>query len=170
VRNLVLSVRIPRSIRGGSPNSLIAASKGIIVPTPAPQMDRPRRWFDESSPLANDDSEVPPDADAKSGQAFQESNLCVHLMTVSAGMVGVCLTVIGLFRLIQNFQGAGTIANDLVAIDSLLFVTVCIFSYGAMRTASRKKRKRLERIADVLFLSALSFMAVICGIIAWTIA
>lgn len=91
-------------------------------------------------------------------------------MSVSAGMVGVCLTVIGLFRLIQNVHGAGTIANDLVAGDSLLFVAVCIFSYGAMRTANRKKRQRLERIADVLFLSALSFMAVVCGIIAWTIA
>ncbi len=91
-------------------------------------------------------------------------------MSVSAGLVGVCLTVIGLFKLIRNFQGAGTIADDLVAVDSLLFVAVCMLSYVAMRTASRKWRQRLERIADLLFLSALSFMAIICGIIAWTIA
>ena len=111
-----------------------------------------------------------PDADAMFGQSFQESNLCVHLMSVSAGMVGVCLTVIGLFKLIGNLQGARTIANDLVAIDALLFVAVCILSYVGMRTAKRKWRQRLEKTADLLFLAALSFMAIICSIIVWAIA
>ena len=129
------------------------------MPPPAPQLDRDEPWLD-------DDAE----ADARLGTPLQERDLCVHMMSVSAGMVGVCLTVIGLFKLIRNLQRAGTIADDLVAIDSLLFVAVCLFSYGAMRTANRKWRQRLERIADLLFLSALSFMAIICGIIAWTIA
>jgi hypothetical protein len=138
------------------------------VPTPIPQLDNHLLWFDESLSHANDNVEAPHAAHANSAQ--EESNLCVQLMSVSAGMVGVCLTVIGIFKLFHNLRGAGTIADDLVAIDSLLFVTVCIISYGGMRTANRKWRLRLERTADVCFLSALTFMAVICGIIAWAIA
>ena len=137
------------------------------MPTPIPQLDNHRLWLEEAAALDNERPVVAPE---NSGQTAQEGNLCVQLMSVSAGMVGVCLTVIGIFKLFHNLRGAGTIADDLVAVDSLLFVTVCIFSYGAMRTPNRTLRQRLERTADLLFLSALTFMAVICGIIAWAIA
>lgn len=139
------------------------------MPTPIPQLDNHRLWLDESPSQTNDDIEVPDNAQSRPGETRQESNLCVQLMSVSAGMVGVCLTVIGIFKLFHNLQGAGTIADELVAVDSLLFVAVCMLSYGGMRTANRKWRRRLERMADVLFLSALTFMGIICGIIAWAI-
>ena len=137
---------------------------------PSPQLERHRVWIGESPMPPNDAIEVALDSAKESAQARQEDNLCVHLMSVSAGMVGVCLTVIGIFRFVQDQKGVGTIADDLVAVDSILFVAVCIISYCAMRTTNRKKRQRLNRVADVLFLAALSFMAASCGIIAWTIA
>jgi len=137
------------------------------VPTPIPQLNNPRLWIDDSAALVSDDIQAPT---ANAEISAQENNLCVQLMSVSAGMVGVCLTVIGLFKIIRHLKGAGTIADDLVAIDSLLFVIVCIISYGGMRTADRKWQRRMERTADMFFLLALTFMAVICGIIAWAIA
>ena len=115
-------------------------------------------------------TEAPLDEVAKAEEEAEESALCVQLMSVSAGMVGVCLTVLGVFKLLRHFKGAGSLADDLVAIDSLLFVAVCILSYGGIRTASRRWQQRLERAADVFFLFALALMAVICGIIAWAIA
>lgn len=140
------------------------------MPKSIPHVNHRRLPIDESLPLAAIDIDATPDADEESVRALQENNLAVTLMSVSAGMVGVCLTVIGLFRFMQDQKQVGTIADDLVAIDSILFVAVCIISYCAIRTANRKKRQRLDRLADVLFLAALSFMAVICGIISWTIA
>ena len=91
---------------------------------PAPKTDLHRLWTDESQSLTNDDSATNGSADAKYAQTLIESvqnNLCVQQMSVSAGMVGVCLTVIGLFRLVQNLNQMGTIVDDLVAINSMLF-------------------------------------------------
>lgn len=34
----------------------------------------------------------------QNGQAEVEKDICVHLFTASAGMVGVCITVIGIFQ------------------------------------------------------------------------
>jgi hypothetical protein len=98
------------------------------------------------------------------------NNLSVHLMSVSAGMVGICLTVIGLFKIVIHLQRMGTIAADLVAIDSVCFLVVCMIAYCALRSTDRKHRQRLARVADGLFLVSLSFMAFICGVIVWAIS
>jgi hypothetical protein len=135
-----------------------------------PQLENPPLLLEEASSPVNYVTEASPDEVSKAEEEAEESVLCVQLMSVSAGMVGVCLTVLGVFKLLRHFKGAGSLADDLVAIDSLLFVAVCILSYGGIRTASRRWQQRLERAADLCFLFALALMAVICGIIAWAIA
>lgn len=99
-----------------------------------------------------------------------QEELCVHLFTVSAGMVGVCLTVIGLIRVVITFGRTDTVADDLLAADSLLFLITCILAYGAIRARQRARRLRLERIADTIFLLAMSLMVVICCFITYAIA
>jgi hypothetical protein len=97
------------------------------------------------------------------------NDLCVHLMSVSAGMVGVCLTVIGLLQFTNNRRVA-TLADDLVVVDAVLFLAVCILSYCALRSRNLARRRRWEGVADILFLAAMCFMVVICGVIVWVIA
>ena len=57
-----------------------------------------------------------------------EEDLCIHIFTVSAAMVGVCLTVIGLIRIVITLQKVDTLADDLLAADALLFVSSCMLS------------------------------------------
>ena len=52
-------------------------------------------------------------------------------------MVGVCLTVIGLLRVVITIQKADTVADDLLAADSILFLVSCLLSYWALRTRTR---------------------------------
>lgn len=85
-------------------------------------------------------------------------------------MVGVCLTVIGIIRLVITIQQIDTFADDLVAVDGILFLIASILSYWALRTRSKQRIYSLERIADFLFISALLFMVVICGFIAYAMA
>jgi hypothetical protein len=99
-----------------------------------------------------------------------EEDICIHIFTVSSAMVGVCLTVIGILRLVITIQQADTLADDFVALDAILFLVSAILSYWALRTRSRQRLYRLERIADFLFISALLFMVVICGFITYAIA
>lgn len=98
----------------------------------------------------------------------QEENITQHIFSVSAAMVGVCLTVIGIINVIasynNNFQ---TVADDITVVDAVLFLITCILSYIAIKTKNRKKRLKLEMITDILFLIALSIMAGTCLILVY---
>lgn len=95
-----------------------------------------------------------------------DEDICIHIFTASAALVGVCLTVIGIFQ-IGSLKAIGSFADNLLAIDALCFLTSCIVSYTALRTKTRIRRHTLERLADLVFIAALSLMAVVCFLIAY---
>lgn len=99
-----------------------------------------------------------------------EEDLCIHIFTVSAAMVGVCLTVIGLIRIVITLQKVDTLADDLLAGDALLYLTSCILSYTALRTRSKRRMHRVERVADGLFLLAMVLMVGVCLFITYALA
>lgn len=99
-----------------------------------------------------------------------EDDIAIHILSVSAGMVGVCLTVIGLIRVVITLRNADTFADDLLAFDAILFLVACFSSYWALRTRSAQRMYRLERFADVVFLLALALMVANCGFIVYAIA
>jgi hypothetical protein len=98
-----------------------------------------------------------------------EEDICIHIFTVSAGLVGVCLTVIGLLRVVITLRKVDTFADDLLSIDAGLFLIACFSSYWALRTRSVQRMHRVERFADVVFLLALVLMAVICAFVTYAI-
>jgi hypothetical protein len=51
-----------------------------------------------------------------------EQDISIHIFTVSSAMVGVCLTVIGLVRVVITLGRADTLADDFLAGDALLFL------------------------------------------------
>ncbi len=99
-----------------------------------------------------------------------EEDISIHIFTVSSAMVGVCLTVIGLIRVVITFGKADTVADDLLAADAFLFLLSCLISYSALRTRSKRRMHRMERIADGIFILAMILMVVICGFITYAIA
>lgn len=98
-----------------------------------------------------------------------EEDVSIHIFTASAAMVGVCLTVIGLLRVVLTIRGGVTLADDFLAIDALLFLVSCLLSYFALRTRSRRRMYRVERFADGLFIIGLILMVFVCGLIAYEI-
>ena len=88
-----------------------------------------------------------------------------HIFTVSAGLVGVCLTVIGLFRVIVISQHVDSVADNMLAFDALIFLVACFFAYLSLR--SRTGARRYERVADIAFLGGLAMMVAIGGLIAY---
>ena len=96
-----------------------------------------------------------------------DEDVAVHIFSVSAAMVGVCLTVIGLFRITNKLQNLGSIGDELLSLDAAVFLFSCITAYLALRSRRANRRTTLERIADVAFLAALSLMAVVCSLIAY---
>src|SRR6059036_4028621 len=99
-----------------------------------------------------------------------EQDICVHIFTVSSAMVGVCLTVIGLIRVVITLGTADTLADDLLAADALLFLISSLLSYWALRSRGLRRMHRLERIADGIFIIAMIGMVVVCALVAYTIS
>ena len=99
-----------------------------------------------------------------------EQDISIHIFTVSSAMVGVCLTVIGLIRVVITLERADTLADDFLAGDALLFLVSCLLSYWALRSRSLRRMHRLERIADGIFILAMIGMVIICALITYTIS
>ena len=64
----------------------------------------------------------------------REGNLAAHIFTVSAAMVGVCLTVIGLFRVSDRLRDVDNIGEMLLSIDAAVFLAACFLSYTVLRS------------------------------------
>jgi Kef-type K+ transport system membrane component KefB len=99
-----------------------------------------------------------------------EHDICIHIFTVSSAMVGVCLTVIGLIRVVITLGRADTLADDLLAGDALLFLISCLLSYWALRSRGLRRMHRLEKIADGIFIVAMIGMVIICAVITYSIS
>jgi hypothetical protein len=99
-----------------------------------------------------------------------EQDICIHIFTVSSAMVGVCLTVIGLIRVVITLGTADTLTDDLLAGDALLFLISSLLSYWALRSRSVRRMHRLEKIADAIFITAMVGMVVICAVITYSIS
>ena len=99
-----------------------------------------------------------------------EEDISIHIFTVSSAMVGVCLTVIGLIRVVITLGKADTLADDLLAADALLFLSSCLLSYAALRARSARRMHRIERAADSIFIVAMVVMTVICGFITYSMS
>ncbi|MGA0588395.1 hypothetical protein ACO2Q2_14900 [Dyella sp. KRB-257] len=108
--------------------------------------------------------------ESKPSNRLLDHDLCVHIFTASAGMVGVCLTVIGIIRVVISLRKADLFVDDLLAGDAILYLIACLLSYWALRTRNLKRNHRVERVADVIFLVALTLTAISAGMITWAIS
>jgi hypothetical protein len=94
----------------------------------------------------------------------KESRLADHILPSSATMVGVCMTVISLSQLIPK-QAVSRHVDELLAFDSLLFLCSAMLSYVSIRNP--QVAERLERIADLIFLVAVSLMVIVGFIVSF---
>lgn len=100
---------------------------------------------------------------------YLEDDISIHIFTTSAAMVGVCLTVIGLLRVVLTLNKGVSFADDILALDAFVFLLSCLLSYFALRTRNAHRMHRVERLADGLFIAGLILMAVVCGLIVYEI-
>ena len=84
------------------------------------------------------------------------NNLSGHILPTSGAMLGVCMTVISIIKLTQTNRGIAYWADDLLALDALIFLASSIFSYLSIR--SNSKKIYFEDLADKVFMLALILM------------
>ena len=100
-------------------------------------------------------------------QQIKQENMSTHIFSASATMVGVCLTGISLFRVLNHLKNVNSVADNLLAIDALGFLASCLLSYASRRSRNARSKESIENVADRIFLLALIMMVVIGGLIAY---
>lgn len=98
-----------------------------------------------------------------------DEQTCRMICPIAAAMVGVCLTAISLIRVVIAVDKTNTFADDLLAIDAVLFLTATLTSYFALRVSSEKRLHGLERIADTAFIAAMSLLTITCAFITYAL-
>ena len=98
----------------------------------------------------------------------QEDHLSPHIFSVSAGLVGVCLTVLSLVNVSSAIRKINTIGDDLTATNAVIFIFSCFLSYIAMKTKDKKRRLALEKAADRVFLLGLALMVAVCVFVVYS--
>jgi hypothetical protein len=81
----------------------------------------------------------------------EHNELSRHILPTSAQLVGVCMTVISLIKIL-HIGRVGSLLDKLLAVDALLFTVSAVFSYISMRGG---KSARLEKRADQFFMLGL---------------
>ncbi|TBR36718.1 hypothetical protein EYV96_12430 [Dyella terrae] len=99
-----------------------------------------------------------------------DHDISTHIFTTSAAMVGVCITVIGILRVIIAIRQADLIEDDMFAVNAMLYLVTCLMSYWSLRTRSVRRLHRLERISDTLFLVSLAMTTVNAGFLTWALS
>jgi hypothetical protein len=98
------------------------------------------------------------------------AELNVHIFSVSAAMVGVCLTVVGIIGIIiSNNSEYATVADDLLAVDTVVFMFSCLLAYTSLRSTSVARTRSYQRLADGVFVTGMVTMSIACLIIAFSI-
>lgn len=87
-----------------------------------------------------------------------KSNLSQHILPNSSMMIGVCMTVISIIKLIGIHNGQHRIA-ELLAFNSLMFMLSALLSYFSMReNVSEPRSQQMEKFADLIFMIGLLLM------------
>jgi hypothetical protein len=73
------------------------------------------------------------------------------LLSVSAAMVGVCLTAIGLVSVIEALNKVQHVVDEILAIATITFSLVTLLSFLGIRTRIRRSWPRYMLVLDIVF-------------------
>jgi|GEM_PF-691095 len=101
---------------------------------------------------------------------FLDDDICVHILTSSSVMVGVCLTVVGILRVVITLQSADLIGDDLLTVNAMVYLLSALLAYCGLRTRNRRRNHKLEYAADVTFLVGMVFTVLNTAFITWAMS
>ncbi|MFO1323136.1 MAG: hypothetical protein U1F15_03635 [Burkholderiales bacterium] len=110
------------------------------------------------------------DVDPVAARVARDRDVLLRLLSVTASLAGLCIAALGFLEASDRPALENSYADELIAIDALLFVGCVYLILWALRTRSPVKAHRLSRVVDVVFLFALtSLLLAAAYIIYWVL-
>ncbi len=100
-------------------------------------------------------------------QRMMERDVYIHISEVSVAMIGVCLTGVSIMQVGQDIDDVSSYIDDILAINSFIFLTSFILAYWLIRVTMKGHRyiRKISNLANVIFLIGMVLMAVVSGLI-----
>ena len=86
------------------------------------------------------------------------------MLGTAANLLGFCLFVITAVHLSDKSQN--TLIDEITSAVAVLLAASCLFSFASIRSKNEQRAKRLENVAEMLFLFSLIGILVIIVFIA----
>lgn len=93
----------------------------------------------------------------------------LNLLSASATLAGLCITVIALMNALYKEKRSATVVDDALAFCAAAFLLCIYLTFWALRVKSEATAATITRVVDVVFLLAISAMTISGFIIAYTI-
>jgi hypothetical protein len=91
-----------------------------------------------------------------------------HILPNSTAMVGVCVTAIGLVKLLEGRIGPSRV-DEYCAVTAIIFAASAILSYVSIRMETPNSNGVLERLADFCFMLGLAALTGIALLFAYEV-
>jgi magnesium-transporting ATPase (P-type) len=100
-------------------------------------------------------------------QRMFDRDIYLHISEISVAMIGVCLTGVSILNVDQDLNDVNTSVDDLLAIDSFVFLIAYLLAYWVVRvmTTGNRDMRRVGNIANIIFLIGMVVIAVVCMLI-----
>jgi hypothetical protein len=99
----------------------------------------------------------------------RSEGLASHILPVSATMIGVCATLIGLVKLAEAKLGPSHV-DEYAALTAVIFLASALASYLSIRFSERPRvSARIEQIADIIFLVGLIGITLVATLFAYEV-
>jgi hypothetical protein len=85
----------------------------------------------------------------------QQQEKSPHILNTSSNLLGICFLVLTSLKVLGKSQQ--TIIDDITFVAVILFMSSCFLSFLSMRKQATQSKK-LERVADYIFLAGLSVL------------
>ena len=107
----------------------------------------------------------PPAAARPEYDPARDRDVLLRLLSVTASLAGLCIAALGFMEIGAPDADLRTLADEVIAIDAMLFVICVYLILWALRTTINARAKQLSRIIDIVFLFALTTMLFASGYI-----
>jgi len=84
-----------------------------------------------------------------------------RLLTAATSMTGICVGLLGAVNAFARSRNTETLADDVLALNALMFLVCCYLVVWGLRTGSRRMTARLLRVVETLFLASMTLLVAI---------
>jgi hypothetical protein len=116
-----------------------------------------------------EDPKKPGPADEQSDANAKFFTHLITILSVSSGMVGVCLTAIGLVGILKGLNRVETVVDDLLAIAAMLFMVATFLAFLGMRTSLANTWRGFRLILDSVFSAGLVLVVLATLLLTWVL-